>query len=231
LVFYPYWCLEKGYARWTGRNDGTAGWIGRARGWLQVMQIDAWSALVLYTATTVAFYLLGAGILHRSGLNPSRGEMVRSLTAMYQPVFNDWATGLLLVGAFAVLYSTFFVASASHARVAVDGLKVLGLIGKSPDADAEARRWLVGFSGGLPVLALMIYLLFPDPVALVLLSGVAQGVMLPMLAGAAIWFRYFRTPAGLEPSRGWDLFLWLSAIGLLITGLWTAFEQLRQTFG
>jgi Mn2+/Fe2+ NRAMP family transporter len=227
LVFYPYWCLEKGYARWTGRNDGSPGWIERARGWLQVMRLDATLALLLYTASTVAFYLLGAAVLNRTGLNPSRGEMVRSLTAMYQPVFDDWATTLLLIGAFAVLYSTFFVANASHARVAVDLMKVLGLLG---DSSSGSRRWLIIFSGCLPLLALTIYLLFPDPVALVLLSGVAQGIMLPMLASAALWFRYQRTPAGLEPSRLWDAMLWLSAAGLLLTGVWTAYEQLSNTF-
>ncbi|MCL5281905.1 MAG: hypothetical protein M1376_18580 [Planctomycetes bacterium] len=41
LIMYPYWCLEKGYAKYTGPRDGTAGWLARARGWLHVLHIDA----------------------------------------------------------------------------------------------------------------------------------------------------------------------------------------------
>jgi hypothetical protein len=59
LVQYPYWCLEKGYARWTGPNDGTPEWTERARGWLRVMRWDAWASMLIYTIATIAFYLLG----------------------------------------------------------------------------------------------------------------------------------------------------------------------------
>src|SRR5690606_3694801 len=30
LIYYPYWCLEKGYARHTGPNDGSPEWQERA---------------------------------------------------------------------------------------------------------------------------------------------------------------------------------------------------------
>ena len=32
LIMYPYWCLEKGYAKFTGPRDGSAQWTTRARG-------------------------------------------------------------------------------------------------------------------------------------------------------------------------------------------------------
>ena len=34
ITAYNYWCLEKGYARWTGPNDGSEAWVRRARGWI-----------------------------------------------------------------------------------------------------------------------------------------------------------------------------------------------------
>ena len=55
LIYYPYWCLEKGYARHVGTADGSAAWIDRARGWMRVMRTDAAMSLVLYTSITVAF--------------------------------------------------------------------------------------------------------------------------------------------------------------------------------
>ena len=64
LIYYPYWCLEKGYATAVGRSDGSPAWAARALGWIRVMKADAWLSFVVYTAATVAFYLLGAAVLH-----------------------------------------------------------------------------------------------------------------------------------------------------------------------
>ncbi|UCG60133.1 MAG: hypothetical protein JSU70_11535, partial [Phycisphaerales bacterium] len=72
LIMYPYWCLEKGYAKFTGLRDGTAQWVKRARGWLRVLKIDAWLSMVIYTFATMAFYLLGAAVLWRASLNPEK---------------------------------------------------------------------------------------------------------------------------------------------------------------
>src|SRR5690606_22973688 len=76
LVVYPYWCLEKGYARYTGPRNESVSWAERAQGWLRVMHWDAWLSMVVYTFATIAFYLLGASILGRSGLNPGNADMV-----------------------------------------------------------------------------------------------------------------------------------------------------------
>ena len=42
LVAYPYWCIEKGYARHVGPRSESPEWVGRARGWMRVMFADAW---------------------------------------------------------------------------------------------------------------------------------------------------------------------------------------------
>jgi hypothetical protein len=34
ITAYTYWCVEKGYAAWTGPNDGSDAWAERARGWI-----------------------------------------------------------------------------------------------------------------------------------------------------------------------------------------------------
>jgi Mn2+/Fe2+ NRAMP family transporter len=223
LVVYPYWCLEKGYARFTGPNDGSIDWQTRARGWMRVMHVDAWGAGIIYTFATIAFYLLGAAVLNRVGLNPEKDTMVRTLAVMFVPVFSDWAAIIFLFGAFAVLYSTFFVANASHARVFSDALRVIGVIGND---EITQQKWVRGLSAFFPMLCLVIYLAFPSPAQLVLLSGVAQGIMLPMLAGAALYFRYTRCVPALRPNQLWDLMLWLSAAAMLVTGSWTVLDQI-----
>lgn len=223
LIMYPYWCLEKGYATYTGLRDGTASWLQRARGWIRVLHTDAWLSMVVYTFATVAFYLLGAAVLWRSGLNPAGQGLIRTLAEMYVPVFGPWAQDVFLVGAFAVLYSTFFVVAAGYARIVADGLQLFGLIGPS---NAARQRGIKALSVAWPLLAAVIYAFVQAPAAMVLASGVAQAVMLPMLGFAALYFRYRRTDPGLVPSRVWDIMLWLSCVGLLIAGIGSLYSTL-----
>ena len=99
LIYYPYWCLEKGYARKLGPDDGTAAWKTRAAAWLKVMRVDAWTSFVLYTTTTIAFYLLGAAVLHAKQLRVESAKMIETLSFMYRDTFGEWSLWLFLVGA------------------------------------------------------------------------------------------------------------------------------------
>ena len=90
LVMYPYWCIEKGYARFAGVRDAMPGWKGRANGWIRVMGIDILNSLLIYTFATVAFYLLGAGVLHNMGTVPEGSQMVRTLSHMYTETLGEW---------------------------------------------------------------------------------------------------------------------------------------------
>jgi Mn2+/Fe2+ NRAMP family transporter len=222
IIAYPYWCLEKGYARFTGPRDASHQWAERAAGWMRVMRWDAWCSMVIYTFATLAFYLLGAAILGRTQLNPEKSEMIRTLAVMYEPVFSEWARILFLFGAFAVLYSTFFVANAGHARVFSDALGVLGLAAENESAHHRRVKIL---SGLFPLLCLVIYLFFPAPATLVLISGVMQAFMLPMLAIAGLYFRYYRNDQRLAPGEMWDLFLWISGLGMFIAGISALISQ------
>jgi manganese transport protein len=55
LFAYPYWCVEKGYCRFSGVRSDDAAWVSRARGWMRVMYLDAWISMVVFTLATVAF--------------------------------------------------------------------------------------------------------------------------------------------------------------------------------
>ncbi len=219
LVAYPYWCLEKGYARFTGPKDSSPEWAERAQGWLRVMRWDAGLSMLVYTFATVAFYILGASVLHRQGLDPAGSQMIQTLGMMYVEVFGTWAKWLFLFGAFAVLYSTFFVANACHTRVASDAVRVFRV-----GAATELRRlwWQRFFCVALPAIALLTCIFIREPARLILASGVMQSIMLPMLGVATLFFRYRRCDPRISPGRPWDVALWISAFGLLLAGSWTA---------
>ncbi len=223
LIMYPYWCLEKGYAKFAGPNDGSTAWLERARGWMRVMRIDAWASMAVYTFATAAFYLLGAAVLGRADLNPEGSEMIWTLAQMYVPVFGSWGQWVFLFGAIAVLYSTFFVAAAGNSRMVADGLGLLGIIGNDEPTRMKWSRWV---SGMWPLIAAGLFIFFKAPAAMVLASGVAQMLMLPMLGAAALWFRYRRCHEQLKPGRVWDFFLWLSVLGFVVTAGYYIYSKL-----
>jgi Mn2+/Fe2+ NRAMP family transporter len=227
LMIYPYWCLEKGYGAAVGPRDESPAWARRAKGWLRVMQLDAWASMVVYTLVTVCFYLLGAATLGRLGLVPAGGDMVRTLGAMYTPVFGAWAGSAFLVGAFAVLYSTLFVAAAGNARMVADGLILAGWL----PADGRSRAvWGRRISVAWVLVATLLALLIRQPVAMVLASGIAQSVMLAAIGVAVAFFRWRETDPRLAPSRAWDALLAASVAGLVTVGLWTLGEKIASAW-
>lgn len=227
LIQYPYWCLERGYAKHTGPDDGTSAWLQRARGWIKVMNYDIWVSMLIYTTATIGFFVLGAGILHRSGIQPEDSKLIQTLSAMYEPVLGSWAPPIYLFGAFMVLYSTFYVANASHARTFSDGLSVLNLV--SGEASTQARTVRV-LSAVFPILCLLVYWILPSPAWLVLISGSAQAVMLPMLGFAALYFRYYKTRRELHGSKWIEIGLWISVALLFVIGLTNLYLEVSKFF-
>ena len=225
LLAYPYWCLEKGYGKCVGKRDESEKWIRRAKGWMKVMHWDAWGAMVVYTFCTIAFYLLGAGVLGRSNLIPEKSEMIQTLSAMYQPVFGNLAQNIFLFGAFAVLFSTFYVAIAAQGRLVVDVAKVTGAADMNESARQRGLKWTGVI---LPILSVLCYLFYSSPVALVLISGTMQAIMLPMIGFAVLYFRYKKSDKRLLPGKLWDFFLWLSFAGFLVVGIYQTYAKLFQ---
>ncbi|HUG82054.1 MAG TPA: Nramp family divalent metal transporter [Bryobacterales bacterium] len=209
LVMYPYWCIEKGYARYTGRRDDTPAWRARAFGWIKVMGVDVLNSMFIYTFATIAFYLLGAGILHGMGLMPDGADMVMVLSNMYTETLGHWSLYLFLVGAFAVFYSTLFASTAAHCRMAADFLAMLGVFDKR---NYELRiRYTRIFAVILLFVPAMYFMFLQSPVLMVKIGGVAQALMLPVIGFVTVWLRYRHMPKQVLP-KGWlTLALWVSA--------------------
>ncbi|MBM3875938.1 MAG: divalent metal cation transporter [Verrucomicrobia bacterium] len=226
LIYYPYWCLEKGYAGAVGPRDGSDGWRARARGWVRVMKFDAWFSCIIYTTATVAFYLLGAAVLHAKGLVVENKDMIATLSHMYRESFGTWGLAIFLIGAFNVLYSTVFAATASNARLMADGLQMFRLVKyETPERGATAVKWCCV---ALPTGALVVFIIWGAPVALVLVGAVAQGVMLPFLALAALWFRSQEPDPALRSGPAWNVFLWIAALSMSAVGVHEAFAQISK---
>ena len=227
LISYPYWCIEKGYARSVGPRNPSAGWLERAQGWFNVMKWDAFASMFIYTFATAAFYLMGVIVLHAEGRDPEGMRMVSTLSRSYVPIFGEYARWLFLCGAFAVLYSTFLVANAGNARMIADFCGVIGISSNDHESPARAKlvRWI---STGLPLVCVLAFLLVPEPVSLIRIAGLTQAMMLPMLGYAAIHFRRNVTDERLRPGKLWDAALGISTAALLLAAGWGVWKSIAE---
>ncbi|MGI3201696.1 Nramp family divalent metal transporter [Streptomyces sp. GLT-R25] len=117
MTTYTYWCIEKGYARWTGPDDGTEERARRAEGWLKVMRLDVAAGWLVCTLCTLSFYVIGAAVLHPQKLVPEGNSMITTLSRIYTDTMGPWAEYLFLIGAFTVLFSTLVGSTASVPRL------------------------------------------------------------------------------------------------------------------
>lgn len=230
LVYYGYWCLEKGYARWTGPNDGSVAWQQRARGWIRVMHIDCLLGFFIYTTTTVAFYMLGATILHRQNIDPGEGAgVLAKLSRMYTDTLGVWAWYLFIASAFSVLFSTLFVSIASYARLVPDACFIL--TGKREFDDHQRKRWVQRCIVLFSVLFAVMAQVRTNPVVLVVVGVIGMALLLPVIAFAAIWLRYRRLDQALAPKLGLDVWLWLSAALTFVVTLFSLTKGLAAFVG
>lgn len=220
LFMYPYWCVEKGYGRFTGRREPTAAWRARASGWIRVMHVDIFASMIIYTVATVAFYLLGASILHGMGIVPSAGDMIAVLSKIYTQTLGEWSLWLFYLGAVATLYSTIFAATASHSRLYADMFRLMGFF-KTGDY-ASRVRYRDRMVWALTVIPVIMFLVFQSPVKMVVAGGVAQSLMLPVIAIGVLYLRYRRLPKDTAPPWWMTAGLWVAAVVIVCMMLYYA---------
>jgi manganese transport protein len=225
LFMYPYWCVEKGYARWAGRRDGSPQWQARARGWVRVMQVDIFASMLVYTVATIAFYLLGAGVLHGMGLVPAAKDMIPVLSNIYTQTLGPWSLWLFYVGAIATLYGTIFAATAAHARVYSDMFRLMGFF-KADDYAARVR-YRDRFVWFLTVFPVILFFVFQSPVKMVVAGGVAQALTLPIIAIGALYLRHRHLPKEVVPRRWMTVGLWAASALIVALMIYYAILTLR----
>jgi Mn2+/Fe2+ NRAMP family transporter len=217
LIFYPYWCLEKGYAKdlQAGVPREPSLVAGRIRG----MRVDISIALVVYTFATLAFFILGATILHGVQETPKGVDMIRTLSQMYTRTFGEWVFYVFVAGAAVVLYSTFFVAMATWARLIADTMRLVSTRGKSLDHRRVTNRAIAA----LGVVYIALFLVFKQtPQWLIVGGGAIQTLLLPLFSIAVLFIRHRRQDE-FRPGHWHDAALYLSVVAITCAaayGLW-----------
>jgi len=222
LFAYPYWCIEKGYARSAGPRTDDPKWAMRAKGWLRVMQIDAWFSMIVFTVATVAFYLLGAAVLKPQGLDPKGPAMIATLSQMYVKPLGLWTRGVFLVGAWAVLFKTLYVATAANSRLTADFLNLTG-IWRTHDVKGRERT-VKALCVFFPLLALCLFYTFRDPKGLIAMGGYAQALMLPLISGATLFLRNRDTDRRVGPLFITDILVWIAFFAISAVAVYSVYD-------
>jgi Mn2+/Fe2+ NRAMP family transporter len=224
ITSYPYWCIEKGYARWIGPNDGSADWERRAKGWIKVMQRDAMLSWVIYTVTTMAFYIMGAAVPHPQGLVPEGNEVITTLTRLYTDTIGEWARIAFLIGAIAVLGSTLWAATPAWSRMYANALSCAGLFDWTNTRARE--RWIRGFTVALPIIWGIAYLYVQSPVIMILIGGVSGGIFL-LAAVVAVWYlRGTEIDSRIKASTLFTRALVVSSVAIALLGVYSVLNAL-----
>ena len=222
IVAYNYWCLEKGYARFTGSFEEGEEWRQRAKGWIKVMILDAILSMVVYTLVTAAFYLLGAAVLFKQGEIPDGFGMIETLSKMYTDSYGAWAKGFFLFGSFIVLFSTLFSALAARTRIFSD---LFGQLRWIDFFNLKQRKNTVAIlAWAFPVLWLIALFAVKSPVIMVTIGGIITFIMLLIIVYAGLHFRYKQKQYKLESSKFYDIALWVSCIAIFLVGFYGVFS-------
>ena len=218
IIAYNYWCLEKGYAAYTGINDGSEDWKRRASGWIGIMQLDAFVAMFIYTLVTAAFYLLGASVLHGSNQIPEGNEVINTLSRIYTEALGPGVRTSYLLGAFFVLYSSVFATLAYWTRLFMDISGTFGWL--NVDDESIRKKGVAILAWIIPVLWMLAFLFMQLPTFMVMIGGVVGSVLLIVVVIAGIAFRKtnksFGLPSGIVP----ELLFWLSVLSIAAVAIY-----------
>jgi hypothetical protein len=225
IVAYHYWCLEKGYARHTGPNDGSEQWTRRARGWIRIMYLDAFVSMFIYTGVTIAFYLLGASVLNDSGNIPEGFSMIESLSVMYTESLGPWAKSWFMLGALVVLYSTLFAALAAWTRIFSD---IFGQTGWISYFDLRQRKRTIAILAWIfPALWAILFLLVKLPVLMVTIGGASTSIMLLIVVSVAVNYKYKQQVQRISSGIIYNIIFIISSLAIFMFGLYSFMEVFR----
>lgn len=226
ITAYTYWVVEKGYAAWTGPNDGSEAWAERARGWIRVMKIDAWISWAIYTTSTAAFYVLGAAVLHPQGLIPKGNEVLEVISRIFTDTAGGWVGGIFLIGAAIALFKTILANAPGFARQVTNTLAVFGVF--SWTNPAKRDRWMRALVIGLPIIWGLFAIIFRAPLAAVIIAGIGNAMFLMAVVVATLYLNKTETDPRIRGNAPWYVYLWISAIAVFAVGALGLWDQIQK---
>jgi len=227
-VWYTYWVIGAGYGATAGRGYGKPADLAglhtmsretaqRIKGWCHPLYVDSSLAMVLGVLVTGAFLVAGAGILRPEHLVPENRNMAEVLSEVFARRW-DRLGGFVfkLCGAVAMV-STLMGQLAGWPRLLADSCRIC-----IPGFNTRLA-WKQQFHLFLILFfctsVLIVCLLGKEPISLLKISSILEGILLIALQAAAVAFGLFVVmPRMLSKEAGRVLRPgWVFAVGLLGT--------------
>ncbi|MET1006484.1 MAG: Nramp family divalent metal transporter [Propionibacteriaceae bacterium] len=216
ITSYTYWCVEKGYAAWSGPRDDSAEWANRANGWISVMKIDAWVAWVVYTVSTLAFYILGAAVLHPQNLVPEGREVMTTLSSIFSSAIGQAGGIIFLIGAGLALYKTVIANVPLQARIVANALAVFNVFHWTDQRRRD--RWMRLLMIVLPLGWAVIGVAVSAPLVLVLFGGILNAIYLIGVAISTVYLSRNETDPRVKGGTFMNVMMWISAVAICLVG-------------
>lgn len=233
ITAYTYWVVEKGYAAWSGPNDGTQAWVDRARGWIRVMKLDAWVSWIIYTISTMAFYMLGAAVLHpQPDLRPKGNEVMTVISSIFETAVGQWGGVLFLIGAGVALFKTILANVPSLGRQVANTLAVFGAFDWTNMVTRD--KWMKIIMVVLPITWGTLAIFAANPLELVIIAGILNALFLIGVAISTIYLSRTQTDPRVKDGSFFTVMLLISALSIIAVGVlsfrdvWT---QITNLFG
>lgn len=224
ITAYSYWCVEKGYARFTGPNDGSEAWVKRARGWMSVMKKDAMVSWAIYTISTIAFYVLGAAVLNPQGLIPSGTDMFDVLARMFTDILGGWTRWVFLIGVALTLFKTAMANIPGFGRQVANTLAIFGAFDWR---DVKRRNlWLKALVVILPITWVIFYLFIQSPFLMIVIAGIGNAIFLMAVVVATWYLRAKQIDKRVADGTWFTVWLAISSVAVFAVGVLALIDQL-----
>lgn len=198
-VWYSYWVLGAGYGMARGRNYGepldavrlrnlTEEEATNVRGWCRVMSTDATMAVVIGICVTAAFMIAGAGVLGPKELAPQGPSVAIEVSQIFSDNWGAIGAKLFLLAGLAAMVSTLMGQFAGWPRLLADCSRILIPAVRKYSWRAQFRFILVCFAVSNLVL---VYTFGKEPVFLVKLSAILDGLLLTPIQALAVGLTLF----------------------------------------
>ena len=250
IMYYNYWCLEKGYARSTGPRTAVPGTTvpgtkrdddsqendlqqGDAQNntpddeaWVQ--RAKGWIHVMYWDAilSMVVYTLMTAAfyLLGAAVLHQS-GELPEGyamIESLSRIYTETLGPGAKSVFLLGALVVLFSTVFASLASWTRIFSDCFGQIGWINFYNPIVRRRSIAVLAWVfPLIWTVLFIFIQLPVLMILIGGFVTSILLLMVVYVGLYFRYRRLPASLRPTPIYDIAFWVSAIVIVGVGVYS----------
>ncbi len=227
-VWYTYWVIGAGYGATAGRGYGKPADLAglrtmshetarRIKGWCYTLYADSSVAMILGIVVTGAFLIAGAGILGTEHMVPENSNMAEVLSELFAKRWDKLGGFLFKLCGAVAMVSTLMGQLAGWPRLLADSCRLC--IPGFNEKFAWKRQFHLFLVLFFCTSVLIVCVLGKQPISLLKISSILEGVLLIALQAAAVAFGLFFVMPRMLSKEAYGVLKpgWIFAAGLLGT--------------